>query len=592
MRIIGEQATQVPGASNRFNIDGPQFSYFRTNGEKLIQIEAPRCVFDEADSRARTIYSEDELVMRTGDNRSSIQGRGFRWLQSSMTLIISNEVRALIQWTNNAPPLEITSRWFEFDANRNLGIFHEAVHGENSDLDFNCGELIVSASTRKGSSNALDTIEATGGLVINRKTGVGFARGDRGIYHQANEQIELIGAAEWKFDDYSGKADHMTAWMTTTNFDAVGNVRMSLPAKTLGAAGNLLGNTNGTARTTKTNLVTLSADRFSRQQDQLLADGKVRVSDGTNELTCDRLEGKLPTLLSPEEYAIATGHVFVGRSGGGIHADRADYSKTHDQVVFTGNPRFQQDQTTGTAERVVARPSTGEIQAEGGVNVKLTFAGSGDSFLNVLPSTAANRTATKSTTNQTVQVTADTFSLREQRAVFSGEVAAHQLPIDGSERRMSCGELEVRIASDRRHAESVQARQNVVCEQGRIGVTNGPSESIYSRMESQTLTAKLDPAQGELIDLIAAGGVRLTQPETTATGDMAKYLRATQQLQLVGPSVIDNRVGIWKSSRGLTWDIEKNVVSGSYDSFKSKPAAFTPEVLNQLGESPKLRTNE
>ena len=41
---------------------------------------------------------------RAGDGRFQLQGRGFLWQQNQKLLTISNDVRAVIQWTNNAPP--------------------------------------------------------------------------------------------------------------------------------------------------------------------------------------------------------------------------------------------------------------------------------------------------------------------------------------------------------------------------------------------------------------------------------------------------------------------------------------------------------
>jgi len=587
LRIKGDRADVVPGFSNRFDIARPQFSYFQTNGEPMLFVQTPQCIFDETDSRARSISSQEELVMQTGDKQSSIQGRGFNWQQTNMVLVISNDVRALIRYTNNAPPLEITSRWFEFDANRNLGIFHENVRGEDTNQTFTCETLTIASDPARPNRRGFDLVHAEGGLEIIGKQPGQYAKAQRGTFRHSEERIDLIGAASWQYRGSSGSADQFTLWAGNTNIDATGNVRLSLPRDTLGAAGNLLAATNQSPRTSGTNLATLQANKFTKRGDQLLAEGGVRINDGTNQLTCDRLDGKQATLTSPQEYAVATGNVFVGRDGGGIYSDRADYSKTHGQVLFTGNPRFQQDQARGTAERIIVHPATSEVQAEGGVKVQLTFAGGGESFLNVLPDVRTNRVASPNRTNETVQVVSKTFTLRDNRALFAGEVEAHQLPMDGSERRMTSAELEVRIAPDRKHVEAVQARQNVVCEKGVAGVTNGPEQRIYSRLECETLTANTNPKTGELVDLIANGKVRVLQAETEATGEQAVFKQASQTLQLIGQSMIDRPEATYTSSKGMSYNLGTGGAVGGYDRIKLKPA-----VLKESDKLPTLRPHE
>jgi lipopolysaccharide export system protein LptA len=588
MKLTGAEAMQLPGATRQFRITKPVFVSFEPNGATQVTIETPECIFDETDSKARRVSSTETLAMRTGDGRFSIVGKGFLWRQEEKILIISNDVRAVIQWTNNAPPLEITSRWFEFDAERQRGVFHDDVHGEDTNQVFTCERLTVSGTVDKtkrltvgpgvAGRGSFEMIEADGELVITGKSRPGHAKAQRGSFLQTEQRVDLVGDAEWSFNGYAGSADRMTVWMVNTNIDAVGKVKLSLPRASLGAAGGLFTTTNAPAKVTAadTNVVTLFADRFTRRGPQLLAEGAVRVNDGTNQLTCDRLEGQQATPQAPDETAIATGNVFVGREGGGIYSERAVYSKAADQVLFTGTarPRFVQGQASGTAGRIIARPTTREVRAENDVAVTLTFAADSETLLNVLPETKTNRVEKTSGTNQTVQVTARTFALRDRHAVFAGNVEARQLPADGSEPRMRCGELDIQLAVAGRRAESLQARQDVVCERGVIGVTNGPAEMIYTRMDCATLTANVSPVNGELVDLVAGGGVQLQRVALTARGEQAVYTRADQLLKLLGQSVIDSPEAVYKSRRGLSWHIATEQVVGSYDSVSFKPAAL------------------
>jgi lipopolysaccharide export system protein LptA len=581
-KLVGAGARLLPDPNGQWQITQPNFQAFQTNGAPLVRIESPECFFDE---NSRTLNSTETLSMQSGDGRFSLAGRGFRWQQDNKVLVISNDVRAVIYWITNEPPLEITSRWFEFDAVSGRGVFHDNVRGENPDQVFTCATLTISGSLAATNREPLELIEADGGLEITRKIGIGFAKAERGTYRPSDERVEMIGGAEWKFDNYSGRAERMTAWLNTTNLEASGKVQMSLPRSSLGAAGGLLNSTNSSARATQTNLVTLFADQFRKRGEQLVAQGAVRISDGTNHLTCDYLEGKHATRADPSEFAFATGNVFVGRAGGGIYSDRADFTRVNNLVVFTGNPRLQQDEIRGTATRLLANTLTREVTAEENVVVTFPITSGSSSLLDFLPNLATNRVAAPASSNQFARITAENFRLNDNRAVFAGNVTARQLPADGSEPRLSCSILEIRLAAHGKRAESLQARDNVVVENGRVGVITGPARATYTRLETKTLTARTDVTTGELVDLTAAGGVDLVQAESRARGDQMIFTAANQVLRLIGQPSVQRPEGTYSSERELIWDNARQKVAGSDYKFE---ILIKPETLKQLEESKKL----
>jgi len=592
MKLTGSEAVQLPGNGKQFRVTKPHFTSYRKTGETEVIVETPECLFDETNPKARTLSSDQPLSMRSGTDDFSIVGRGFLWRQNENTLIISNDVRALVRYTNNAPPLEITSRWFEFDVEQRRGIFHDNVRGEDTNQVFTCELLTISATTNKtqrstpnltgARSGGLDYIEADGSLEITGKSRPGHAQAQRGSFRQADQRVDLVGDAVWDFNGYSGSADQFTVWMVNTNIDASGKVKLSMPSGALGAAGGLLSATNAPTKTPGTNIVTLFADRFTKRGDRLLAEGDVRITDGTNQLTCARLDAKQSTPKAPDDFAAATGGVFVGRDNGGIHSDRADYSQAKEEILFTGNPRFVQDQIQGTADRVVVHTPTREVRAEN--NVAVTFpakVGSG-TVLNFLPNEKTNQVAPPKRTDQKVSVTAQNFRFQERRGLFTGNVVARELPADGSESRMRADEIEVLLAADQKHAESLQARKNVVCERGTVGVTNGPTE--YSRMECTTLTAYTDPATSELVRLVADGGVDLRQTTRWAKGTKAVFTHADQILRLQGNPRIEVSEGVYTSTSELIWDNANQVVRGS--NFKIVPSQ---EFQDKAKDSEKLK---
>ncbi len=584
MKLTGKEAIELP--NKKFQVTQPHLTTFNRQGVRQIEIEAPHCLYNEP---TRLLNSPGHVTVTTGDGRFRIEGDGFSFQQKENLLIISNAVHAVIENPTNAlSSLMITSRWFEFDAGTKRGVFHDDVRGENVDQIFTCGSLAVSSGTNKNTgslatvsgmnSSSFERIEADGGLEITGKSKPGHASAQRGVFHRADERIELFGDATWAFDGKSGKADRITARKTDESYEAVGNVMMKLPRESLGAAGGLLSTNNPGTKSSGNNLVDIRTDHLTRFGNRLLADGSVRLNDGTNQLSCDKLEALTATKTFREETATATGNVFVERGGAGIRSERADYTKADSKIVFTGNPRFIQDKIQGKATRVTVLTTTGEVFAENDVTVAFPLAAGGGSLLGLFPGAETNRVS------QQAQIVAQNFRLKDRVGKFIGNVQAHQLPRTGGEPRLQSDELEVYIAKDGRHAESLQARKNVIYEQGVAGETNGANAHV--KMVSETLAATADAKTSELTELVAAGGVRLTQTDSVATGERAIYTRGDQVLKLLGNPQIKTADATFNSEKELIWDNAQKKAMGS-----DYKITVNPETLKRVEESQKLQTN-
>lgn len=580
MQLAGHEAVQLTNRVRIFHVTQPRFTSFRPAGEVELTIETPECWFDDRDSQARTIASAAPLTMRTGPGDFSITGTGFKWWQNRKTLIISNAVHAAVQYTNNAPPLIITSRWFQFDAALHRGVFYDAVRVTDTNQTLTCATLTIIGNTNQThptipgrnalNSGGVEIIEAGGPLEILGVARPGYARAQRGILRPTEQRVDLIGQADWAFAGRSGQAEQFTLWHWGEDIEARGAVRLTLPRAELGAAADLLATTNTVGRGTATNTVSLFADRFSKHGVAVLAEGNVRVVDGSNFLHCARLEGRQATQPASNGWAIATGDVRVGSATGGIQSDRAEYARVRNEILFTGNPRLQEGEIRGTAGRVLVRPQTGEIQALDSVAVQFPLANTQGSFLNLLPTETAGRPPAISTRTSKAMIRAQSFQLRDGHGLFTGDVVAQEIPADGSEARMRAQELEIRLAADQRHPAFLQARQNVICERGTIGVTNGPAE--YARMDCATLTAQADPATGELQQLSATGGVDFQQAASRAQGAQVVYTAADQILRLIGHPRIERPEGVYQSGDELIWDNANQTVRGSNARFTAAPA--------------------
>jgi lipopolysaccharide export system protein LptA len=286
----------------------------------------------------------------------------------------------------------------------------------------------------------------------------------------------------------------------------------------------------------------------------LVAEGAVRLMDVTNRLSCDKLTVQSASASAPDETATAEGNVVLEQSDGNLHAARAVYTKSDAKIVFTGEPKWTQAQMEGQAERITMHTQSGEIRAERQVAVKVPLGAQETSFLTLFPAaTDTNAVA------QAIEVFAHEFTARERRAVFLGDVRARQLPVTGGEPRLRSEELELKFTPTSNHAESLQARKNVVYEQGRPGVTNGPA--IYRKLTTRTLTATSDVNTGALLNLVASGDVQFEQAGFVAKGGHATFTCATDILELADSPVLETPRAIL-TARTLFWDKAHNRASG------------------------------
>ncbi len=565
---------------------------FKMTGELELVIDVPECVYDQA---SRTVGSPGRLEVQSGDGRFRIAGNGFSYRQGESRVVISNQVQATVELptTNTAGPLQIFSRWFEFDKDQRRGVFHDDVRGGDADFDFTSGQLTVSAVTNQAEAAtnrmAFDLIEADGAFdVIGKADGDQAGRrvsAQRGVYRRSAGIIELIGEAKWQLEDggRSGSSDRVRAWQTNRTIEAHGNVALRSPLALLGAAGGMLTTSNTpTTKPARSSFVDLYTDHctFRTNANEFIAEGRVRLLYSTNQLTCDRLEAREGPLPAKDKTALATGHVIVAREGNSIVADRADYSETAGAIVFTGQPRWQIAQNVGVSERLTIRTRGGEALAEDAVKVTVPLGPGTGSFLSFFPGeTATNRGGA------VIEVLAGSFLARtnDRSVTFRRDVRVQQTPQRGSEPRLQSDELELWFSTNATpRVDRLEARLNVIYEQGTPGVTNGPA--IHRRMTARRLAADTDPATGKLGELVVDGGVKLDEPGTQATGDRATYTSATDTFKLTGNTVLETPQVVITESPEVFWSRAQNkFLAREPCVIRSKPGA-----LKRLGESQKL----
>lgn len=527
---------------------------FDVKGVRQLAIESPECIYD---SKAREAYSGGRIQIEHGDDQLRMSGEGFRFRQFNASLLISNDVKALVRVQTNRTTkasslMEITSRSFEFEYTNRHGVFRDKVHGEDEEKEFDAAELDIRGGANVGSFN---TIEARGDVTFLVKSNGQRLAAQHCIYTHADDVARLEGDVSWSRGRMSGRADHLTLFnlmqKTAHNIEARGNVTMKLPREELSAAGGFIsGAGKFSPARTDSPMIDVFTDRFISDPNQIQLLGSVRLDDGTNRLFCARIEAAT-AVEAAGETAVAYGDVVLNRGDANIRAERAAYTRSDGKIVFTGDPRWQSSQIEGSAQQLMANNVTKELFAQTNVTVRYKLAPGSASLFDFFP---AGETTAANSSSTTIEIGARTFTAKEstREAVFAGGVRARQVPSTGIEPRLVSDSLVIRFApAGEVRPEKFRARGNVVFEQGMNGQTNGPA--TYRVMRANSVTAQVGEA-GALAGLVAEGDVGIHVPETEARCGRASYDAASQLLELTqNPTVDTPQLQIYEAER-LVWD--------------------------------------
>src|SRR5664280_360038 len=94
MKSLLEGAGAQPQPDGRLLVTKAKYQTFATNNEVELDVEAPQCFYDQA---GKTISSSGPLSMHIANGRFSIEGEGFLYQQTNLTLLVSNRVHTILR---------------------------------------------------------------------------------------------------------------------------------------------------------------------------------------------------------------------------------------------------------------------------------------------------------------------------------------------------------------------------------------------------------------------------------------------------------------------------------------------------------------
>lgn len=499
-----------------YEVTEPRVTTYRTEDEKDLEIEAPRCTFDQTQGVAS---SETTLTLKSVDGRFALSGLGWSWTPARSVLVVSNQVSAQVRraaltgaGATNRPaeaPIQITSERLTYLGS--LAIFSGQVRARDGAETLACGELTINL----GEAGGIREIEARQAVHLVQPGVEVWSELAR--YQLATNILTVSEGARWKLGDREGSARTLTLNRTAGTTHAQGDVFMRFPVTQLAAA-----TTNAvTDRPGAIEVRSQTFEHVDRGGSNVVAiyRGQVRATHPSGQVACETLrvefgpDGReLSRLVAEQQVEIVSGK---SRAKG----EKAVYELGPSKITLTGEPQWELDGLHGRSDRVVLHPDAAELFALGRVEI-VAPSGASASWDGFAPATGP---ANAADTNSPARIYARSLAHGSKVSVFSEEVRL----VDGR------GELLTPL----------------------LTVFHGASNRI-------------DRA-------VAERGVRILHGADVVTGERAVYTVATGQIELTGDPRLTRTNGTVRADKFLL-DRQRNTFGVRGNFHIRVPAARKP----------------
>ncbi len=555
----------------------PRVRTYAEGGRTNLDIASANCVFN---TRTKIATGSNQIHVRSGDGRLTVDGQAFCWWQTNNNLAVSNQVRAHIhkslqnaRVSASAPalvPANADQSAFDVKADRllilqqeNLIICEGNVHVDDPQLALTCQRLTV----KRTPANALESVVAEGQIIIINRADQSRTTGERAVYSldERREFVELSGRSKWTDGLREGTADLFVLDRP--------NDRSGSTLRAFGAASMKLPRPKGNGNDL------LSFSRGATTQDQTGTNQSIDVSAGMFTLQLPPTNGALRGIVAETNVVISTLDGVARATG-----TRAAYSP-NGVMDLTGLPAAWESQgRTIKAGRLVFDPTNRVFHAETNAVLRLPAAGLAKSL-----GPAGEKSAP---TNHFVEITAEHIDYADGWLTFSPKVHGVYLEGETSLGELNCATLKVRYTNQiesltaagsvqflqypRTNSDGKTTSRNLTCEtldlrftpEGRLGIItadgrvlgeqrqkrpNNPRESL-SRAECDRITAEIDGSSNQVQRATAQGGVRLSRDDRAVTAEQALYTGTSGLLTLTGHPVVTLPDGEITGTDVITWD--------------------------------------
>ncbi|HWF18753.1 MAG TPA: LptA/OstA family protein [Verrucomicrobiae bacterium] len=353
-----------------------------TGGDPQMVAETPECVSDQ---RLDEITSTNSLTVHANRGSIFLEGVGFLFHHTNMSLVISNKVHSVLRLrpaTNApAPATDIFSDRGEFemktDATNGMALYIRNVHVLDPQMKLDCDWLRADLpKDQAGQTNRPNHIVARTNVVIDFANTNGekiHAVGQQAVYDYrvanaaTNESLELTG---------NPRVDLTNGWMTADT------LVMDRATGKLRGVGNFHFHYHPPSQAVETEIV---SDLFDYDSTTRLANfwGNVRVKDPRLKLTSEFLTATLPAQQSGGtnhiDHILAETNVVMDFAVGtstnkqethasgqkAVYDYKVKGGVTNEVMELTGNPGVQLDKGWMTADFIKVDRAQGRVWGTG-----------------------------------------------------------------------------------------------------------------------------------------------------------------------------------------------------------------------------------
>ncbi len=489
---------------------------FLKTGEQEMLIQAPQCLYDPTAQSAR---SAGPMNMQSADDKFSIAGEGFLWLQTNSTLFISNRVHTtvkpeLLESPSQKPRddrspkpvgLEIFSERFAYDGSSGQGIYEGAMRVTGTNLNLTGQRLtVVMPRPEPDKPATLERLVAEKNVVLDY-TNVSrlHATGQRAVYTSSTGLIHVTGQPTWQADLREGSADELVVDRTNKIFEAIGRAFLRIPGQSV-AAFNFLSVSNTAPATSSggsNQVVEIRSERYRFETNRALFRKAVRVTDRLGKETRGTMDCSVLTATftgsNQLQGFVAETNVVLVHEDSRLLGERAVYTGTNGILELTGNPSWQAGLREGKGQVVRVNTQTNEMVVSGNAWMRLpaeqlassATLGTGNA-LKPVPKLSGTGT-------EFAEVVCQEYTLRPDRAVFRGGVYSTHPQMN-----VACETMEVGFPPAGAGPRILTAREKVIFdvldEKGQkyhgLGQTAFYTNGIVGGLTNDTLTLVGGPA--------------------------------------------------------------------------------------------------